>query len=283
MSYVILPAFVFWTVAATWMFLERIPPFWVTGLVLAPLAIVAALLERVRPERSEHRELDQPLAVDAAHYFLSYQFGYVLALGACAAIGHGIQTIGGSPMWPSAWPLATQILSAIFLAEGVSYWQHRLLHRVPWLWRFHALHHSGERLNVIRAGRFHVVDGATGTFMTFLPLVVLGAPEAIVTWVAALTGAFGILGHANIRMRAPASLQWLVVTPAIHRHHHSRVHRESDRNFGTLTTLFDIAFGTYERANDEGPPTVGIEDDPVPRGFVKQVLAPFRDCRPPRS
>ena len=174
-------------------------------------------------------------------------------------------------MWPSNWSLAAQVVLAIFLAEGVSYWQHRLLHRVPWLWRFHALHHSGERLNLIRAGRFHLVDGATGTFMTFLPLVALGAPETMVTWVAS---------------RAPAALQWLVCTPAIHRHHHSRVHRESDRNFGTLTTFFDIVFGTFERAPwDSGPIAVGIEDDPVPRGFLNQVLAPFRvrDCSSTRT
>jgi sterol desaturase/sphingolipid hydroxylase (fatty acid hydroxylase superfamily) len=276
LDYAIAPAFVLWTVAATWMLLERIPPFWVTGLVIGPLAIVAAILERARPERSDHRALDQPLAVDAAHYFLSYQLGYVLGLGACAAMGVAIRATGCSPIWPSSLPLAAQVVLAILLAEGVAYWQHRLLHRVPRLWRFHALHHSGKRLNLVRAGRFHFVDGATATFMTFVPLVLLGAPDAMVTWVATLTGTFGVLGHANMRVRTPAWLSWVVCTPALHRHHHSRVLRESDRNFGTVTPLFDVLFRTYEPVRAPGPEQVGIADDPVPRGFSKQLLSPFR-------
>jgi sterol desaturase/sphingolipid hydroxylase (fatty acid hydroxylase superfamily) len=275
-DYAIPPLFLLCTLAATAALLGRVPEFLVSALVVAPLALVSAVLERVRPERAEYTKLDQPLAVDAAHFFMNYHLGYVLALGACAALAHLLEPYVSEPLWPRHWPLALQVSLAVILAEAVSYWQHRLIHRVPWLWRFHALHHSGERLNLVRAGRFHFVDIGPAAFASLAPLVVLGAPGTMLVWVASISGALGVLEHANIRMRTPAWLGWVVCTPALHRHHHSRVLQESNRNFGTLVMLFDVLFGTYESPRAEGPLAVGVADDPVPRGFWNQVLSPFR-------
>jgi len=275
-DYAIPPLFLLCTLAATSALLGLVPEFLVSALVVGPLAVVAAILERVRPEKAEYTKLDQPLAVDAAHFFLNYHLGYVLALGACAALAYGLKPYLSEASWPSHWPLVLEVLFALFLAEAVSYWQHRLIHRVPWLWHFHALHHSGERLNLIRAGRFHFVDIGPAAFVTLAPLVVLGAPSAMFAWVASISGACGLLEHANIRMRTPAWVGRVVCTPALHRHHHSRVLQESNRNFGTLVMLFDVLFGTYESPRAEGPMAVGVADDPVPRGFWNQVFSPFR-------
>lgn len=274
------PAFLAGTLAATGILLRLgIPPYLVSGLVIGALAVAAAIWERARPERPEYRELDQPFAVDAAHYLLTYQVGYGLGLGACAAIAAGLRSMGWHPVWPGGWPLPLQIAFALFLAEVLSYWQHRLGHRVPWLWRFHALHHSGGRLNLMRAGRFHAVDIGTAAFFVFLPLTVLGAPAEIAAWATALSGAFGILAHANLRARTPAWLDWLICTPAVHRHHHSLEPRESDGNFSTTVMLMDVVFGTFQRPRPEGPAAMGIEEDPVPRGYANQVIAPFRPGR----
>jgi sterol desaturase/sphingolipid hydroxylase (fatty acid hydroxylase superfamily) len=275
-DYAIPPLFLLGTLAATSAALGRVPEFLVSALVVGPLAVVVAVLERVRPENVEYTKLDQPFAVDAAHFFLNYHLGYFLALGACAALAHVLTPYLSEPLWPSQWPFPFQLALALFLAEAISYWQHRLIHRVPWLWRFHALHHSGERLNLIRAGRFHFVDIGPAAFVTLAPLVVLGAPDAMFAWVASISGCFGLLEHANIHMRTPAWVGRVICTPALHRHHHSRVPRESNRNFGTLVMLFDVVFGTYESPRAEGPLAVGIQKDPVPRGFWNQVFSPFR-------
>src|SRR6186713_1464284 len=168
-DYAIPPLFLLSTLAATSALLGRVPEVLVSALVVGPHAVVAAVLERVRPERVEYTKLDQPIAVDAAHFFLNYHLGYILALGACAALAYGLTPYLSEPLWPSHWPLALQLVFALFLAEGISYWQHRLIHRVPWLWRFHALHHSGERLNLLRAGRFHFVDIGPAAFVTLAP------------------------------------------------------------------------------------------------------------------
>lgn len=275
-DYAIPPLFVLCGLVATWAVQGHVPEFLVTGLVVGGLAVVAAVLERVRPERPEYVKLDQPLAVDAAHFFLNYHLGYVLAVGASAALGYGISLYVREPLWPSDWPLGLQIVLAVFLAEAVSYWQHRLFHRVPWLWPFHALHHRGERLNLVRAGRFHFADIGPAAFLVLAPLVVLGAPDAMLTWVASISGLLGVIEHANIRMRTPAWVGWVVCTPALHRHHHSRALAESNQNFGTLVMLFDVLFGTFAAPRTGGPAAVGIEDDTAPRGFWRQVFWPFR-------
>lgn len=277
LDYAAFPGFFVVALAATALLLRSgMPPYLVSGLVIGSLAVAAAIAERARPERGDYRALDQPLAVDAAHYFLTYQVGYALGLGACAAVAYGMRAAGWVPVWPTGWPLPLQIAFALFLAEVLSYWEHRLGHRLPWLWRFHALHHSGSRLNLLRAGRFHMVDIGLAAFLVFLPLTLLGATPEIAAWATVLSGVFGILAHANLRVRTPAWLDWLICTPAVHRHHHSLTPRESDGNFSTTIMLIDVVFGTWQRPRPGGPPDIGIENDPVPRGFWNQVISPFR-------
>jgi ornithine lipid hydroxylase len=275
-DYLVVPTFVAAMIAMTHVVIGRVPNFLVSGIVIGTFAVVAAVAERLRPERDEYRRLDQPFWIEAAHFFLNYNFGYALALGACAALDVAVKAVIHEPLWPSQWPFALQLVLAAFLGEGSSYWQHRLFHRVPWLWRFHALHHSGARLNLLRAGRFHFVDIGPAAFMALLPFVVLRAPDTMLTWIAVLNAALGVLDHSNIRMRTPAWLDWLVCTPAVHRHHHSRAPAESDRNFGTVVMLFDVLFGTYQKPRAEGPPEVGVENDSLPAGFLNQVFSPLR-------
>jgi sterol desaturase/sphingolipid hydroxylase (fatty acid hydroxylase superfamily) len=83
------------------------------------------------------------------------------------------------------------------------------------------------------------------------------------------------LQHANLRARTPAFVDRLVCTPVVHRWHHSRAHRESDANFGTFVMIFDALFGTWSRPTRDAPEAFGLEDDPVRRGFLRQLLDPF--------
>ena len=257
-----------------------VPPLIVSGLVVLALAGVVAVLERVRPDRDDYRALDQPFATDLAHFLFNYNLGYVVALAACALVAAGAVRLGVPAPWPIRWPLAAQVALAIALAEGASYWQHRLFHQIGWLWRFHALHHSGERLNMVRAARFHAADIGPGSFLVVIPLVLLQAPPIVVTWTAVLAGSLGLFQHANLRMRSARRLDRLLCTPAVHRLHHSRDRCEADANYGTTVMLFDRLFGTYRAPTAPGPRAVGIEGDDRPPGFLRQALAPFR--RPAR-
>jgi lathosterol oxidase len=260
-----------------------LPPSIASAGVVGSLAALAAALERLRPERRDYAKWDQPVRVEVLHFVLNYNLGYLLALGACALVSRGVGALSDATLWPVRWPLLLQVVFAGVLAEGVSYWQHRLVHRVRWLWPFHALHHGGVRLNLARAGRFHFVDIGTGVFMVFLPLALLRAPDAVLGWVGVTCGVLGVLQHANVRMRTPAWLDGVVCTPAVHRLHHSRDAAESDANFGTLFMVFDRLWGTYLPPSADGPRAVGVANEQLPRGFWRQVVDPFRRSHAARS
>jgi sterol desaturase/sphingolipid hydroxylase (fatty acid hydroxylase superfamily) len=255
----------------------HMPALLVMPVALTAFAAVVAILERVRPERAEHVKLDLPLWMEAAHFFFSFEVGYGIAIAGATLAGAGLRrALPGLPVWPSAWPMALQVALGVLIFEGTSYWQHRLEHEVPIFWRFHALHHSGARLNAIRAVRFHAVDIGTATFVAYLPMELLGASDRLFTLLGVLLSSLGLLQHTNLRLRTPAWLDALVCTPAVHRHHHSILRAEHDRNYGNTVMLFDWLFGTYARpVRPEGPEVMGIEDDPVPRTFLRQVTDPL--------
>jgi ornithine lipid hydroxylase len=275
-EHLIFPLFAAWIVGATWVSLDAgLPSVIVTMIVIVPTAIAAFVIERLWPARPEFVPLDQSAVVELAHFLVNNHFGYLLAIVAWM----GLDAILATPVvWPVDWPIALQVVLALCLAEGVSYWQHRAFHRVPWLWRFHALHHRGERLNLARAGRFHFVDIGFAAFTAYVPLALLHAPEPIIGWTTSVIGALGIPEHANIRMRTPAWLERWICTPSVHRVHHSRDVHESDANFGTSVMIWDRLLGTYVAPRGE-PTAVGVEGEPLTGGFFAQVFAPFRSQR----
>jgi sterol desaturase/sphingolipid hydroxylase (fatty acid hydroxylase superfamily) len=255
----------------TWALARHVQPSLASACVVLCAALAIRLLESVRPEQRQHTEPDRPLLEEIGHLLLNYQPGYLLALGGCALCARALRALDVPSFWPTSWPLILQVVFGMLVAEGVSYWQHRWAHRSPWLWRFHALHHSGERLNVLRAGRFHWIDIATGSFLVFAPLVILGAPELVIGLMGTLAGAAGLLQHANLRMRTPRWLDRLFCTPAVHRVHHSRDAREADGNFGTSLMLFDQLFGTFRAPEKPSPSAFGIERDRTPPTFWRSL------------
>jgi sterol desaturase/sphingolipid hydroxylase (fatty acid hydroxylase superfamily) len=276
-DYAVLPLILGGAVTAAWFLLRTPLPMPVTSSVAVGVAVPLMLvLERVRPERPEYRRLDQPLLTEAAHFFFDYNLGYALALGACSLVTLALRAVRLPPLWPTAWPMVMQVVLAVVLAEGVSYWQHRLFHRVPRLWRFHLLHHAGERLNLLRAGRFHFVDIGPGAFLVFLPLAVLQAPAPVIAYTSVLSGVLGVLQHGNLRMRTPPFVDRWLCTPAVHRVHHSRDAGESNANFGTAIMIFDRLFGSWVAPSGPGPSAVGVDGPPLPKGFWAQIADPFR-------
>jgi len=241
--------------------------------------VLAFVLERARPEREDYRPWDQALRIEVAHYLVDYNLGYGLAMLAYLGAYAGVGVLTPVVLWPGRWPVAAQVALALVLSDLLSYWQHRLFHRLPRLWRFHAIHHRGTRLNFPRAVRFHFVDISLGTFLSFLPLALMRAPMEMVTWLATWSGVLGILFHMNVRMRTPRWLDRWICTPAVHRWHHSDRREESEGNFGTCVMLYDRLFGTYLAPAPEGPVHVGVEKEPLQGSFLEQLAEPFRASR----
>jgi ornithine lipid hydroxylase len=256
------------------------------GFLLAATAISVVLfvLELVWPLVVEERVVGDPeVASDIGHTMLANgiaQATDAAMLAAGAIVAGRLGATWGVHLWPVGWPFVVQVLALVAVADGLVYWQHRLEHRVPWLWRIHALHHDVERLHVLKSGRNTFVDMALRSLVVYGPLAAIGAPADVIVWHPLVLLVLGPIGHANLALPVPDVVHRLVVTPQGHRVHHAKDQRLADGNFAVVTPLWDVLFGTFIDPAGMAPPPVGV-DDPLPGGFVRQALSPLVWGRPP--
>jgi sterol desaturase/sphingolipid hydroxylase (fatty acid hydroxylase superfamily) len=182
------------------------------------------------------------------------------------------------------WPLWLSIPLGVILLDLIIYLQHVLFHAVPALWRLHRMHHADLEFDVTTGVRFHPIEILLSMVIKFGAVAALGAPAVAVLIFEVLLNATSMFSHGNVRL-APALdriLRWIVVTPEMHRVHHSIVLRETNSNFGFNLPWWDRLFGTYRAQPEAGHDgmTIGIEQfrDPSELRFHRMLLQPFRDA-----
>lgn len=168
-------------------------------------------------------------------------------------------------------PWCLQAAAVVVLSDFTIYWGHRLQHRVPFLWRFHSVHHSAEHLDWLAAHREHPVDTIYTIGLINLPPFLLGFPLETLAGLLAFRGVWAIFIHSNVRLPL-GPLKVLIGAPELHHWHHDRA-RDAG-NYANLSPLMDLAFGTY-RCPDHAPPAFGIRE-PIPKTYLGQLLHPFR-------
>jgi sterol desaturase/sphingolipid hydroxylase (fatty acid hydroxylase superfamily) len=182
---------------------------------------------------------------------------------------------GSLRAWIGSQPLLLQFFEIMFLTDLVQYWVHRTFHRVPWLWKFHAVHHSAQVMDWLAGSRMHFVEIVCLRGCTIVPMYILGfAPPAMYAYIF-FVYVFSTVVHSNLR----PDFRWLqnwFVTPRYHHWHHGIEREAIDVNFAVHFPLFDRLFGThYMPADGSWPAGYGIKDHPVPRGYLRQFLYPF--------
>ncbi|MBS0294436.1 MAG: sterol desaturase family protein [Proteobacteria bacterium] len=153
------------------------------------------------------------------------------------------------------------------------YWLHRAQHQIPWLWRYHMVHHSDVNVCAASVGRHHWLEEGFRFFIITAPLIMLmGGAQGSPPWVAAFIVLNGILMHWNVAIRF-GPLERCIITPAYHRIHHSIEARHYDKNFGVFTQLWDRVFGTRHVPAPGEYPETGITRLSGLRGWA--LLAPW--------
>lgn len=185
-------------------------------------------------------------------------------------------------------PAWAALLAGLVLLDLAIYLQHVMFHAVPTLWRLHRMHHADLDIDVTTGARFHPIEIVLSMLIKFAAIAALGVPPAAVVLFEVLLNATSMFNHANVRI--PASLEpllrWLVVTPDMHRVHHSIERDETNSNFGFNLPIWDRLFGTYRaqpRAGHEAM-TLGIADfrDPGECSTLPGMLAiPFHSGKTP--
>ena len=177
-------------------------------------------------------------------------------------------SIGKQPLW-------LQIIEILLLTDFVQYWVHRAFHRVPFLWRFHAIHHSAERMDWLAGSRLHIVDVVVTRGLSYMPLFALGFADAALVGYGIIVTLQATLIHANLRFTFGPFRYWLV-TPQFHHWHHSDQDEAIDKNFAVHLPIWDWLFGSYYLPGEQWPASYGVKGDKPPEGFFRQLFWPFK-------
>lgn len=214
------------------------------------------------------------VAIDTALVRLLIPVLPVAAATWATAQGWGL--LSPLPLWASV-PLA------FLLLDLVLWGQHWLMHRIPALWRLHRMHHSDTHLDATTGLRFHPLEILLSTLIKLAAVTVLGAPPLAVIAFEIALNATALFTHANIRLpaRTDHHLRRLIVTPAMHRIHHSIRRAETDSNYGFTLSLWDRTFRTYRATPLDDPATMplGLDAFRSPRdAWLDRLLTqPFRN------
>jgi sterol desaturase/sphingolipid hydroxylase (fatty acid hydroxylase superfamily) len=211
-------------------------------LGMALLSILETLLPYVRNPGGRRRHRIPNLALVALTLSLNFLFnaGAVLVSAWLAERGFGLLAGVAVP------PLA-MILLGIFVLDGSTYVCHRLLHRLPPLWSAHRVHHSDPLVDVTTTTRQHPIEGFCRFLFIMTPAWALGVSPQAVAIYRGISALVALGEHVNVKLWEPLdrALSWLVVTPNMHKVHHSRLPIETDSNYGNILSGFDRVFGTF--------------------------------------
>jgi len=186
-----------------------------------------------------------------------------------------VRPITGFRHWVAALPFFVQLIAIMFLTDLVQYWVHRLFHRVPWLWKFHAVHHSARALDWMAGARMHFLEIIVLRGTTVIPMIVLGFSATAMHSYILLVYLYSTFIHANVGWRL-GGLEGLLVTPRFHHWHHGIEAEAVDVNFAIHFPILDRLFGTHHLPEDKWPSGYGIAGHPVPKGYSAQFMHPFQ-------
>jgi sterol desaturase/sphingolipid hydroxylase (fatty acid hydroxylase superfamily) len=241
-----------------------------SALIFIPIEKMLAV-RPLSPLRPEWR-------TDLAYFFMSHvlvQFILIAVTSSTSAVA-ALAAYGPLQAFVQSLPLLVQFLLAVLFADLAQALLHRAYHKVPRLWRLHAVHHSSRNMDWLAGSRVHMMEILLTRGAVLLPLVLLGfSPPAINAYVI-LVGIQAVLAHANLRFDF-GWLEYVIVTPRYHHWHHARAAEYVDVNYAIHLPLVDMLMGTFKRPPANAwPHEYGVMQlESVPQGFWPQNWSPF--------
>jgi sterol desaturase/sphingolipid hydroxylase (fatty acid hydroxylase superfamily) len=238
--------------------------------------------EAVKPRRAQQVSRLQRWPVNLGLAFLNmvlmrFTVGSLAYMSAVMAAGHGYGLLN---MWQASNVLS--IMATLLLLDFAIYCQHIVMHKWPLLWRLHKIHHTDLEFDATTAVRFHPLEIVLSMLYKAVCIVLIGGnPEAIVVFEIILNGA-ATFNHSNVRIseKVDKTLRWLLITPDMHRIHHSAESTERDSNYGFSVSCWDRLCKTYtaEPKQSQTTMTIGLnayrKQDEL--GFMQCLLIPFK-------
>lgn len=175
------------------------------------------------------------------------------------------------------WFLGASALALdILILDLFIYWWHRAVHEMPFFWRFHEVHHLDEHLDTTSAIRFHFGEIFFATFVRAFVIFLFAVPFTSVVVFEVFVLAFTLFHHSNITLppRLENALSKIIITPSIHWVHHHAIRKDTDSNYGTIFSFWDILFRSKSETIRSVTMKIGVEGR-KDRNFIKLLFSPF--------
>ena len=253
------------------------------GAAVACWVALFFLAERLRPAAETEpkgparwRRLARNGGLFGANVVLS--LAVVIPLSAAAAAAAPTWREGVAPWWDGWVGLALDLVLLDFLI----YWWHRANHEIPFLWRFHEIHHLDEHLDTTSALRFHFGEVALSAAARACFILAFDIPLSSVLVFEAMVLFAAIFHHSNLKLPAglERALAWVVITPSQHWVHHHKIRRDTDSTYGTTFSVWDRLFGTTSATVRWPTMPIGVEGL-AERDLPRLMLKPFQRARRP--
>lgn len=245
-----------------------------TGLMFAPL-------ERILPHKRSQRLFRIEWREDLFYYLISSMMVQALTF---LALAPSNVVVANTNSWDvframvASIPWILQFVIVLVLTDLVQYFFHRTFHRWPFLWGFHAVHHSAKSMDWLAGARMHFIEIILLRGITSLPMMTLGFSPSVLQAYIAFVYIYSSLLHANIK----GDFNWLghwIATPRFHHWHHGLEREAFDVNFAIHFPWIDKLFGTFYLPPSKWPQNYGIPED-VPKGYLKQFAYPLTRKKP---
>lgn len=249
------------------------------SLVLVIYGAIFAPIERLIPWSRKWLDGGNDMSVDLMMFysgvFWSVIANFLVKVWLLVQIIEWLEPLGRS-IWPDQLPGVVQVFLFILIKDFFRYWYHRWMHEIPFMWRWHAVHHSVERLYWLNGIRSHPLEILVQTLIWAIPLALLQPSPEIVMVSVLMALSIGIFQHANI----DADLgfwEYIFSIGDNHRYHHYNTDGIGDSNYGGEFIVWDILFGTFYNPKDDRPSeAIGIGASPnYPQSMAGLMIAPF--------
>lgn len=248
--------------------------FFVVNLLVA--GFMFAPIERFFPHRPAQRLFRIEWREDLFYYLVSSMMvqGFAfLALAPQAYVNANTSSWEDFRAWVASWPWLVQFVTVVILSDLAQYWYHRLFHKVPFLWGFHAVHHSAKAMDWLAGARMHFIEVVLLRMITSFPMFTLGFAPSVLQAYIGFVYIYSNLLHANLAGDFNRLGHW-IATPRFHHWHHGLEKEAVDVNFAIHLPLLDKLFGTFHLPPGRWPKDYGVPEE-VPPGYLAQMKYPF--------
>lgn len=253
--------------------------FFGTIIMFLILGAIFAPLERLIPYSRKWLN-DEEFPTDVMIFFGGKLWGdYIngpIRLATMAIVVQEISPTIGYEIWPTSLHPIIQVFLLLVVADFFRYWYHRWMHESEFMWRWHAVHHSSERLYWFNGTRSHPLEYLISGLLWAIPFAFIKAPVEIVFVTGLMGRVIGRFQHTNMDVLL-GPFDYIFSSPKNHRYHHSKKIHEGNSNYGGDVIIWDHLFGTFHMPKGEKPSDdIGINGMPnYPKTFIGLMLAPF--------